>query len=201
MSKLATGMLSGASWQSKKTPSLSSQSCAGSPSGSSSVKVAAVAAVAASAGALLIGASGLVRCGVWGPAETKIGTRSAGRIRTPGIATSPGQDWAKGGGKGGIASGEGLVLDRRGVVLEVLAPYVRPTASSVVATKGALCTTRASSITASEADDGSTRASSSPAAEANAGTLGASSNPASEANDGPTDASSITAAEADAGPM
>ena len=127
MSKLATGMLSGASWQSKKTLSLSSQSCAGSLSGSPSVKVAAVAAVAASAGALLIGASGLVRCGVWGPAETKIGTRSAGRIlMAPGIATSPGQDWAKGGGKGGIASGEGLVLDRRGVVLEVLAPYVRP---------------------------------------------------------------------------
>ena len=51
----------------------------------------------------------------------------------PGIATSPGQDWAKGGGWGGIASGEVLVLDRRGVVLEVLAPYVKPVASSVVA--------------------------------------------------------------------
>ena len=56
----------------------------------------------------------------------------------PGIATSPGQDWAKGGGWGGIASGEVLVLDRRGVVLEVLAPYVKPVASSVVATRGAL---------------------------------------------------------------
>ena len=137
---------------------------------SSSVNVAAVAAVAASAGALLIGASILVRCGVWGPAETKIGTRSAGRIlMAPGIATSPGQDWAKGGGMGGIASGEVLVLDRRGVVLEVLAPYVKPVASSVVATRGALCTPRAPSQTAAGRDVGTTRASSIPAAEADAG--------------------------------
>ena len=71
----------------------------------------------------------------------------------PGIATSPGQDWAKGGGWGGIASGEVLVLDRRGVVLEVLAPYVKPVASSVVATRGALCIISDTACSTDEAAD------------------------------------------------